>query len=171
MPIFTRRSRASTLQIISARFSENGTMVTFALDTSFLRHTSTSCHRWLRRCGGIWCRFSGTIVTLMPEAALVSFGTLAFVFPLVTSTFSSFNATHFLATRNHCSCLNSLISGAKVSDLFSFSPSSSISDNWASISVDEFPCRTEQFQYGFELRGLTYSQFVQTFQDMVGGNF
>ena len=27
-----------------------------------------------------------------------------------------------------------------------------------------------QFQYVFELRGLTYSQFVQTFQDIMGGN-
>ena len=42
MPIFTRRSRARTFQIISARLSKNGTMVTFASDTSFPRHTSTS---------------------------------------------------------------------------------------------------------------------------------
>ena len=34
-----RRSRASTFQITSARLSKNGTMVTFALDTSLLRHT------------------------------------------------------------------------------------------------------------------------------------
>ena len=40
--MFTRRSRASTSQIISARLSKNGSMVTFASDTSFLRHT------WLR---------------------------------------------------------------------------------------------------------------------------
>ena len=40
MPIFTRRSRASTFQKISARLSKNGTMVTFAFDTSFPRHTS-----------------------------------------------------------------------------------------------------------------------------------
>ena len=44
MPILTRRSRASTFQIISARLSKNGTMVTFASDTSLPRHTSTSCH-------------------------------------------------------------------------------------------------------------------------------
>ena len=36
--------------------------------------------------------FLCTIVILMPETALVSFRTLAFVFPLVTGTFSSFNA-------------------------------------------------------------------------------
>ena len=34
MPIFTRRPRASAFQMISARLSENGNMVTFALDTS-----------------------------------------------------------------------------------------------------------------------------------------
>ena len=33
MPIFTRRSRASTSPILSARLSKNGTMVTFASDT------------------------------------------------------------------------------------------------------------------------------------------
>ena len=44
LPIITRRSRASTFQIISARLSKNGPMVTFASDTSFPRHTSTSCH-------------------------------------------------------------------------------------------------------------------------------
>ena len=41
MPISTRRSRASTFQI-SPRLSQIGTMVTFAFDTSFLRHTTTS---------------------------------------------------------------------------------------------------------------------------------
>ena len=42
MPIFTRRSRVSTFQIVSARLSKNGPMVTFASDTSLPRHTSTS---------------------------------------------------------------------------------------------------------------------------------
>ena len=42
MPIFTRRSRASTFQIISALLLKTGTMVTFASDTFFPRHTSTS---------------------------------------------------------------------------------------------------------------------------------
>ena len=42
MPTLTKRSRASTFQITSARLSKKSTMVTFALDTSFHRHTSTS---------------------------------------------------------------------------------------------------------------------------------
>ena len=41
MPIFTRRSRACTCQILSARLSKNGSMVTFVSDASLLRHTST----------------------------------------------------------------------------------------------------------------------------------
>ena len=44
MPILTRRSRTRTFQIISALLSKNGTLVLFASDTSFPRHTSTSCH-------------------------------------------------------------------------------------------------------------------------------
>ena len=80
MPILTRRFRASTFQIVSTRLSKNDTRITFALDTSFPRHTSTSCHCWLRKCGGIWCRFLCTIVPLMPETALVLLRTLAFFF-------------------------------------------------------------------------------------------
>ena len=78
MPIFTRRSRASKFQIISARLSKNGTMVCFALDTFFLRHTSSSWHRGLGRCGGFEFWFMCTIVALMPETATVSFRTLGF---------------------------------------------------------------------------------------------
>ena len=48
MPIFTRRSRASTFQTKSAQLSKNGPMVTFASDGQ----TSTSWHWWIRRCGG-----------------------------------------------------------------------------------------------------------------------
>ena len=106
MPLFTRRSRASTFQIVSARLSKNCTMDTFALDTSCLRHTSTSWHRGLGRCGGFRFSILCMIVTLMPETALVSFRTLAFFFPLVTDTFSSFNAGQSLPTLYHCSWLN-----------------------------------------------------------------
>ena len=42
MPIFSRLSRTGTSQMISARLSKNAPTVTFALDTSFPRHTSTS---------------------------------------------------------------------------------------------------------------------------------
>ena len=55
------------------------------------------------------------IVTLMLETALLSLRTLAFFFPLVTDTFSSFNATHSLSTLYHGSRFNSPVPGVKVS--------------------------------------------------------
>ena len=90
MPILTRRSRASTFQIVSARLSKNGTGVTFAfLDTLRPRDAvGSECVAAF----GFWFLLS-TIVTLMPKTALVSLRTLASFFPLVASTFSCFNAT------------------------------------------------------------------------------
>ena len=89
MPKITRRSRASTFQLISARLSKNDPWlllprILLVLDT--LRHRDTIGSESV-----FW--FLGTIVTLMPETALVSFRTLAFFFPLVIS---SFNATQSL---------------------------------------------------------------------------
>ena len=69
---------------------------------------------WLRGRFGFRCRFR-TIVTLMPETALVSLRTLAFVFPLVTSTFSSLNATCSLSILDHCSCSDFPVPDVKVS--------------------------------------------------------
>ena len=48
--------------------------------------------------------------------ALVSFRTLAFLFPLVTRTFSSFNATHSLSILDHCFSFISPMPGVKVSE-------------------------------------------------------
>ena len=38
------------------------------------------------------------------------------------------------------------------------------------IPCDSWPPVVVQLQYGFELRGLTCPHFVQTFQDVIGGN-
>ena len=94
-------------------------------------------------CSVLW----RTIMTLVSETALVSLRTLAFFFPLVTGTLSSFNATQALSPLDHCSCFDFPVSGVKVSkskfsDLYSSSPSFSIFDDWASISFDESPSRT-----------------------------
>ena len=56
----------------------------------------------------------------------------------------------------------------EVSDLYSSSPLSSIFDYWRRYILMNL--HVVQFQYGFELRGLTYSQFEQTFQDIIGWN-
>ena len=98
----------------------------------------------------VW--FLCTIVTLMPETAVVSFRTLAFFFPLLTSTLSSFNAAHSLAIFDHYSCFNSISVlrpsfVIEVSDPYSSLPLSSIFDNCASISSDESPCRTIPIQF------------------------
>ena len=106
----TKRSRASTFQIVSTRLSKNGTMVTFALDTSFPRHTSTSCH-WPRRCGGIWARS----LLSCQKLHWSPFEHWPFFFPLVTSIFPFFNATHSLTIFVHCSCFNFPVSGVKIS--------------------------------------------------------
>ena len=57
MPISTKRSRAITLQIVSARLSNNGTMVTFASHSSFPRHTSTSWQGGSERVAALWSGF------------------------------------------------------------------------------------------------------------------
>ena len=50
MPIFTRRSRTSTSQIVSARLSKNGPMDTFASDTSLPRPRDTVGSEVWRQC-------------------------------------------------------------------------------------------------------------------------
>ena len=115
MPILTRRSSCKHLPNSICTVSKNDTRITFALNTSFPRPTSTSCHWWLRRYGGIVVWFLCRIVTLMPATALVSFQTLAFFFPLVTGAYSSFNAIQFHSILDHYSCFNSPVSGVKVS--------------------------------------------------------
>ena len=119
-----------------------------ALAFPFLSHTSTSCFRRLVaqrvvRLFGVGFR---TIVTLMPETTLVSLRTLPFFLPLVTSSFSSYNTTQspfdfspLLLTQFSHAWRQSF--AIEVSDLFSSSPSSSTSANWASMSSDESPCR------------------------------
>ena len=72
MPTLTKRSCASTFQIVSARLSKNSVSLTSASDASLSRRASTSCHWWLGRWSGFRCRFWCTIITLMLETALVS---------------------------------------------------------------------------------------------------
>ena len=133
------------------------------MDTSFLRHTSTSWKGWLGMCGGLWSGFLCTIVTLMPETASFSFRTLAFLFPLATDTFSSFNATHSLLILDHSSCFNSPVSGVKISHhCLQFSI---IRHRYLLMNL-----HVVQLQYSFKLSELTYSQFVQTLQEIIRWN-
>ena len=120
---------------------EEWTHVFFASNTSLPRHTSTSWYGWLRKCGGIRCRFLAT----------VSLRTLAFFFPLVTDTCSSFNAHQSLSTLYHCSWFNYPMPGVKVSQSV-FLISTPLHHGFQlliirSSSSDESPCRTNQTQF------------------------
>ena len=146
MPIFTRRSREGTFQIISARLSKNGKMVTFASDTSLPRHTSTSWCGWLRRCGGSVFWFLRTILGLVADIATVSLRTLAFFFPLVTYLFLLqrrlvlFDSLPLLLIQfSHIQRQSFVI---EVSDQYSPSPWFLNFDIWETVSSDESPSRT-----------------------------
>ena len=67
MPTLTKRSRTSTFQEVFTQRSIEFLRLASASGIPFSRHTSTSCHWWLRGWSGFRCRFWCTIVTLMPE--------------------------------------------------------------------------------------------------------
>ena len=173
MPIFTRRWRASTLEIISVRLSKNGPMVTFASDTSLPRHTSASWRGWLGKCGNMFWLLR-TILGIKAETATVSLRTLAFFFPLVTDTFSSCNTNDSLSTLYHGSRFNSPMPGVKVSQT-EFLICTPLHHGFQLLIVKNrfllMNLHVVQFQDFFALIRLTYRQFVQTFQDFIGWNF
>ena len=100
------------------------------------------------------------------RAGNVSSRSLLFRFPLVAFSLSSFNTTLTPSIRNHCSCFHSLICRVKVPqsvflifaslhhrfDLSIFSEDFSMSYNSNTV---------------YELIRLTYSQIVETFQNVI----
>ena len=96
--------------------------------------------------------FLRTILGIVAKNATVSLGTLAFFFPLVTYTFSSFNANDSLSTllprlQIHLfhAWRRSFVNG--VSDVYIFSPWFSTFDCKEPMSSDESPCRTIPIRY------------------------
>ena len=174
MPIFTKRSRANTLQIISARLSETGTVVTFASDTSFLWHTSTSWEGWLGRCGGSVLWFLGTILGFVGGNCIGLLRTLAF--------FLANGNKYLFLLRHHSIPFDSwpllLIQfshahGVKVSQskFLIYSPL----HHGFQLLINEhrhllMNHHVSKFQFCFVLIGLTCRQFLQTFQDITGWN-
>ena len=155
MPIFTRRSRANLLLL---------PRTLLFLDTLRSRDAVGS--------GSVAALCSGlcTMVTLMPETALVSLRTLAFFFPLVANTFSSFNACWSLSLLDHFSCFKSPMHDVKVSQS-EFLIYTSLYHCLQFLIVGHrhllMNFHVVQFWYGLELHRLTYSQFVQTFQGII----
>ena len=92
MSLVTRYFGASTFQEVFARLSVGLPRRTPVSVAAFFRRTSTSWCWWLRGWSGFWCRLR-TIVTLVPETALVSYRALSFCFPLKAFSSSSFNTT------------------------------------------------------------------------------
>ena len=147
MPIFTRRSRASTFQIISARLSKNEPMVTFASDTSLPRHTSTSWCSWLRSVAAVCSGFLRAILGFVAETATVSLRTLAFLLStadkylfLLQRLTIPFDSLTLLLIRFSRVWRQSF--EMEVSGLYSSSPWFTTFDMMASSSSDESPCRT-----------------------------
>ena len=121
----------------------------------------------------VWVFFR-TIVTLMPETTLVSFRTLAFFFPLVTNTFSSFqrhsipfDSWPLLLFQFSCVWRPSFV--IEVSDPNSLHHGFQLLIVWNRYLLMNL--QIVQFQYGFEFIRLMYSRFVQTFQDIIRWNF
>ena len=142
MPTFTRRSRASTLQIICTDVGE-WTMLNFCLgyffsSTHFDLMTLMARKVW-RHCGPVFVhdRYShaGNCNGLLANTGLLLSTDNRYLFLLqgLTSPFDSLPRLR----------INSLVPGVKsfvikVSDLYFSSPLSSIFDYWASISLDFF---------------------------------
>ena len=109
-----------------------------------------------------------TIITLVPETALVSLRTLAFFLPLVTYSFSSFNATSYRFLT--IALFRFPVSGGKVSQS-EFLIFSSFHHRFQFLIIGHryllMNLHLVQFSNCFELIRLTYPQFVDTFQDII----
>ena len=90
----------------------------------------------------------------MPETTLVSLRTLYFFFPLITSTFSSVNATQSPVTLEHCTCFDFLMSGVKISQS-KFLICTTFHHCFQPLIIGRrtllMNFHVVQFQYGFEL--------------------
>ena len=84
------------------------------------------------------------------------------------------NANEPLSTLDHCSCFDFPVSGVKVLQS-EFLISTSFHHRLQFLIIGHrylsMNFHVVQFSYGFELIRLTYSQFVQTFQDIIGWYF
>ena len=117
MPILTRRFGASTFEEVFTRLSIE---LLLPLAFLFLDSLLPRVFLWLRGWYGFRCRLC-TVVTLMLETTL--------------------------ATSNHCTLFDFLMSGVKISQskfliYTSLHHGFSTFDTWEPISSDEPPCRT-----------------------------
>ena len=108
--------------------------------------------------------FLRKILGFVAETATISSRTM--VFSLLTNTFASFNASYSLSILDHCSCFDSPVSGVKISQS-KFLICTPLHHGFQILIVGNryllMNLHVVQFQYGFELSGLTYSQICTDF--------
>ena len=87
--------------------------------------------------------------------------------------FCSFNTILSLVTLDHCTCFYFLVSGVKISQP-KFLIYASLHHRLQFFKLEHryflMNFHVVQFEYGCELIRLTYSQFVQTFQNIIRWN-
>ena len=141
MPIFTRRSRASTYQLISARSSKNGTNGNFCLG-----HFSSSTHSDLvkRMAREVWRHHGlvfGTIVILNTGNCIGLLSNTGLFLSTGNRYLFLLQRHSSLSILDHRSCFNSPVSGLKISQskFLIYTPLHhrlQFFDNWASIFSD-----------------------------------
>ena len=114
MPLFTRRIRASTFQMVPAWHAiESPRRASASRTFRFYWMFHKLWFRMFWRRSGLSPRF-GTLICIVPEAAIVSFRTLPYGFPLPTITLSPKNMTLFPLILDQHVWFNSPVSGFKI---------------------------------------------------------
>ena len=147
MPIFTRRSRASTFQIVSARltiecYQDHFCPWYFFSSTHFdlVSLMARKVWRLSRSVFVVHDRYShARNCTCLPSNIGLFLSTRSKYLFLLQSLLAPFDSWPLLLFQFSRAWCQSFV--IVVSDLNSFSPLSSIFDNCASISSDEAPCR------------------------------
>ena len=150
MPIFTKGSLASTLQIISARLSEHHGYfcLGYIFSSTHFDLVRSMARKVWRQCVLVFGhdRYShaGNCIGFLSNTGLLLSTGNRNLFLLQRHVFP-FDSWPLLLFQFSRAWRQSFV--IEVSDLYFSSPSFSIFDHWASISSDESPCRTIPTQF------------------------
>ena len=156
MPIFTRRSRAGTLQIKCLHGCRKmDPWLLFASDASLLWHTSTSCkglaRKVWRQCVLVFAHDlgfrGGNCIGLLANPGLFLSTGKKYLVHFRHQRFPSDSLPRLLIQFSHV-WRQSFVN--EVSDLYFSSPWFSTFDSWEPISSDESPCRTILIRLGVD---------------------
>ena len=127
---------------------------------------------------GIWrrtrlCHFC-TLIYIVAETAIVSFHTLPVGFPLPTISKNSLSTRFCPLILDHGVSVIISISGTKIPISYVLLDTS-LHHRLQSVIIRSYfllmNLQVIQFQYGLEFLRLSYSQFVQSFQDVIRWDF